>query len=93
MSILRASLIGLGVSVLLIACGTSDKREWMKVNEKYTVQEFRRDYADCSKSGDLDDTCMRGRGWVDVSGREEKPAQQDPRARHVPPPSSSPTRR
>lgn len=61
-----AWLIGLAAALLLTACASSDDREWMKVNERYSVEDFRRDHAACSKSGKLDDACMRRRGWVDV---------------------------
>jgi hypothetical protein len=56
----------------IAGCAESN-REWMKVNDRYTVEEFRRDHADCSKGGRLDDGCMRSRGWVDVSPKGEKP--------------------
>jgi hypothetical protein len=55
----------------LAGCAESS-REWMKVNDRYTVEEFRRDHAECSKGGRLDDACMRSRGWVDVSPKGEK---------------------
>jgi hypothetical protein len=52
----------------LVACESAiDNREWMKINEKYTGEDFRRDVKACSKSGNLDGGCMRSRGWVDVS--------------------------
>jgi hypothetical protein len=38
----------------------------MKVGEAYTTVEFRRDYADCSKTGKLNEDCLRGRGWVEM---------------------------
>jgi hypothetical protein len=59
------------LALALAACSSADdSREWMKVNERYTVQDFRRDHAECSRSGKLDDVCMRNRGWVDVSSRK-----------------------
>ena len=70
------------------ACGSAaDDREWMKVNERYTIQDFRRDHAECTRSGKLDDVCMRNRGWVDVSAR--KAPEQVPlpeRKVYAPPP-------
>ena len=63
---LRAGLLALAIAAL-VACGSTDDREWMKVNEKYSGEDFRRDVKACSTSGRLDDTCMRSRGWVDVS--------------------------
>lgn len=72
----------LGLAVILVAgCATSDDREWMKVNERYTLEEFRRDHKACSKGGKLDDVCMRSRGWVDVSRITEKPPEQPPSQR------------
>lgn len=82
----RTFLAALGLSLLVAACSGTEK-EWMKVSERYTTEEFRRDFSACSKSGKLDETCMRGKGWVDVSpGRAEKPAPQ-PEVRQ---PSSAP---
>lgn len=73
------------VALLAAAGCASDGREWLKPNEKYTTEEFRRDHAACSKSGKLDDTCMRSRGWVAVNpGRVET---RDPRAQELGPPS------
>jgi hypothetical protein len=72
------------ILALLAAGGCAvDERQWMKLNEKYTTEEFRRDHAACLKSGKLDDVCMRSRGWVAVnpSGKAETP--KDPLARDL----------
>lgn len=63
---LTTILLG-SAALVLTACGASDDREWMKVNQKYTKDEFRRDYRECTRKGDLDDACMRQRGWVSVN--------------------------
>ncbi|OGK95650.1 MAG: hypothetical protein A3E31_07490 [Candidatus Rokubacteria bacterium RIFCSPHIGHO2_12_FULL_73_22] len=69
--------IGLAVPLLVVACGRSDNREWMKIDRPYTTAEFRRDYAECSKGGKLDEDCMKRRGWVAVTPpkTEEKPTE------------------
>ncbi len=69
-------------ALLAAGCATDD-RQWMKLSAKYTTEDFRRDHADCSKGGKLDDGCMRGRGWVAVnpSGKAETP--KDPLARDI----------
>jgi hypothetical protein len=73
------------VALLAAAGCASDDREWLKLNQKYTTEEFRRDHAACSKGGKLDDTCMRSRGWVAVNpGKAEV---RDPRAQELGPPS------
>lgn len=63
------------------ACATPEK-QWLKVDQNYTVEEFRRDYAACSRTGTLDEACLRARGWVDV-----KPSRGD-RAAETPPPTN-----
>jgi len=79
------NLIGLGLVVALAGCAADD-REWMKINEKYTTEDFRRDYAACSKSGKLDEECMKHRGWVAVTApkQADKP-YGDPYGRDVGP--------
>jgi hypothetical protein len=73
---LRACLLMLALGALAACASSTENREWMKVDQKYTGEEFRRDVAACSKSGKLDDTCMRARGWVDVSSNKvEKPVE------------------
>jgi hypothetical protein len=71
----QAIAIGLGLAVVLGGCASGDDREWMKINETYTTAEFRRDYAECSRGGKLDEECMKRRGWVAVTAPkgEDKP--------------------
>ena len=79
----------LGLVLGTAACGPADDRQWMKINEKYTTEEFRRDYTECSAKKDLDESCMRSRGWVEVSrsktekDNDPRPAER-PRARSAP---------
>jgi len=74
-------------AVLLAAGCATDDREWMKLSEKYTTEEFRRDHAACSKGGKLDDGCMRGRGWVAVNPAGKSETPKDPYAREIGAPS------
>ena len=72
-----ASALAAASIVLLVGCGATDQREWMKVGQKYTTEEFRKDMRECSKTGKVNDECMRARGWVSVSpGRTPEKAQQ-----------------
>ena len=81
-------LIGLGLATALTGCAADD-REWMKINEKYTTEEFRRDYAACSTSGRLDEECMKARGWVAVAPPKGEPKKEDPLSQ---PPGRGPRR-
>ena len=65
---------------VVTGCAGPSESQWMKVNESYTTAEFQRDHAACSRRGDLDEACMRSRGWVDL-----KPSRGD-RAADTPPP-------
>lgn len=65
MRLYRCAIL-LAVVVAGVACSSGRDVEWMKVNQKYTTAEFRRDYAECEKSGKLDE-CLQGRGWVSVT--------------------------
>jgi hypothetical protein len=73
----------LSLSLLAAAGCVTDTREWMKVSEKYTTEEFRRDHAACSKTGKLDDSCMRARGWVAVNPGAKAETPKDPYAREI----------
>jgi hypothetical protein len=76
-------------ALLAAGCATDD-RQWMKLSDKYTTGDFRRDHADCSKSGKLDDGCMRGRGWVAVSPAGKSETPKDPYAREIGAPATRP---
>ena len=80
-------ILALLVAVPAVGGCVTDEREWMKLNERYTVEDFRRDREACSTKGKLDDTCMRSRGWVAVNpgGKPETP--KDPHARDLQPPA------
>ena len=65
--------------VLMIAgCGGVDERQWLKVDQKYTTEEFRRDHAACTRDGKLDEVCMRSRGWVAVNPMGKGEQKGDP---------------
>jgi hypothetical protein len=66
----------------------TDEREWMKLNERYTVAEFQRDREACMKGGRIDDACMRAKGWVAVNPGGKAETAKDPHARDLQPPSS-----
>ena len=64
---MRNRIVLIAMSIALGACASADDKEWMKVDQKYTAAEFRRDYAACSKGASVNEECMRGKGWVAVS--------------------------
>jgi hypothetical protein len=79
------------VGVVVAGAGCEAEKQWMKVSEPYTTAEFRRDYAECSKSGRLDEDCMRARGWVDMKqskGDRAADTQSSTPQKYSPPPKT-----
>lgn len=67
----------LGVGIVVSSCAM-DEREWMKIDQKYTTAEFRRDLSDCTIKGKLDEDCMKARGWVAVAPPKSEQRKEDP---------------
>ena len=63
----RSSFLLLALVVSATGCATNET-QWYKPGENYTVAEFQRDHAACTKKGELDTACMKQRGWVSLSG-------------------------
>ena len=70
--VMRAFLLCCAVAGLLTGCGSTAK-QWYKPNVEYTVAEFQRDRTACEKNGELDEECLRQRGWVSLSPDKDKP--------------------
>lgn len=69
----------LAVGLPLLAGCAGPEKEWMKINQPYTADEFRRDLAACTRGGELDEGCMRSRGWISVNpGKDNKPVETTP---------------
>ena len=61
------------IILIASACGTATDKQWYKPNVEYTVAEFQRDRTACEKNGELDEECLRQRGWVSLSPDKDKP--------------------
>jgi hypothetical protein len=75
----RVLVLVMGAVLGLAGCAVQERREWMKVGQPYSVEEFRRDHAECSTNDTLNEDCLRKRGWVDVAPKPEKPVTAEPR--------------
>jgi hypothetical protein len=87
-----AALAGLVLAAAVGGCAT-DERQWMKLDGRYTTQDYRRDRATCTKDGKLDDVCMRNLGWVAVNPGTAVETSKDPHARDLLPPAARGDRR
>lgn len=81
-------LLALLAALPVLGGCVTDEREWMKLNERYTVAEFQRDREACMKNGKIDDACMKARGWVAVNPGGKVETSKDPHARDLQPPSA-----
>jgi hypothetical protein len=55
----------------LNACATETEKQWYKPGANYTMAEFHRDEAACTKNKVLDEECMKERGWVALSADKD----------------------
>lgn len=67
------------VALPLAACSLDPEKQWYKPSGTYTSADFDRDTKACTKNRELDETCLKQRGWVPLSGdlvkkQAEKPA-------------------
>jgi hypothetical protein len=64
------SLLALVLILIVSACGPATDKQWYKPNVDYTAADFERDRVDCTpkKTKALDETCMKDRGWLPLSG-------------------------
>jgi len=54
-------------SVVLVGCSSERDRQWYKPGANYTVAEFTRDRDECTKGRELDEQCMKQKGWVPLT--------------------------
>ena len=65
-TVMRRVVLVLALPLVLAGCGGAEK-QWYKPNTNYTVAEFEQDRRACTRQRELDETCMRSRGWVSLS--------------------------
>ena len=68
----RQMFLLLVAALSLVACGGQEK-QWYKANQSYTVAEFQRDQAACTKDRVMDEECLKQRGWIAISADRDKP--------------------
>ena len=54
-------------ALLLTACATEPDKQWYKPGTNYTMADFQRDQAACTKNKVVDEDCLRERGWVAIT--------------------------
>lgn len=79
----RSGLVLLVVaSVVPVGCSSERDRQWYKPGANYTVAEFTRDREECTRNRELDEQCMKQKGWVPLTADRDPskgPAAPNPR--------------
>ena len=66
-------------SFLPVGCSSERDRQWSKPGGNYTTAEFNRDRDECTPKGkELDEQCMKNRGWVPLTSDREPPSSVKP---------------
>jgi hypothetical protein len=60
----------------LAGCARDTATQWYKPGVEYTLQEFKRDQTVCTTGGNLDEACLRERGWVPLSADVSAPPKE-----------------
>ena len=68
----------LAVAAVIAACSSTVDKQWYKPSGDYTVADFQRDRTACEKAGQLDEDCLRQRGWLPLSADKDKPPPPPP---------------
>ena len=73
----RVSFIAIA-ALSLAACMSGPEQQWYKAGGNYTVAEWKRDEAACTKSRVVDEECLKARGWAPLSADPDKPPPPPP---------------
>ena len=65
-------------SLMPAGCSSERDRQWYKPGVNYTVTEFTRDREECTRGRELDEPCMKQRGWVPLTSDREPPSAVKP---------------
>jgi hypothetical protein len=66
-------------SLVPVGCSSERDRQWYKPAANYTTAEFTRDRQECTPKGrELDEQCMKQRGWVPLTSDREEPSSMKP---------------
>ena len=76
------------LSLAAAACESVPERQWYKPASSYTLADFRRDEQACTRNRQLDEECLKARGWVPLSAdvvptkAEPTPTRASPTGRY-----------
>lgn len=78
----RYCLLLIVSSVTLVGCSSEHDRQWYKPGTNYTTAEFNRDRDGCTTKNELNEQCMKEKGWVPLTS--DRPADSGPKAPKTP---------
>jgi PBP1b-binding outer membrane lipoprotein LpoB len=80
MTRMSALAVAFGLALSLGACSSDADKQWYKPAGNYSTAEFDRDSRACTKNRQLDEECLKQRGWVSLSGDIVRKVQEKPPA-------------
>jgi hypothetical protein len=80
--VFRAAHLAIVIALSLAGCATEPDKQWYKPGGNYTMADFENDRKACTKSRELDEACLKQRGWIAVSADKPGPAVKDPPKRY-----------
>ena len=64
---MKRSILLLAIFGFFLAGCATEEKQWYKPGVNYTMAEFQRDQAACTKGQAVDEDCLRARGWVTLT--------------------------
>ena len=64
-------------SLAATACESVPEKQWYKPGGSYTLADFRSDEQACTRDRQLDEECLKARGWVPLSA-DVAPTKAEP---------------
>jgi hypothetical protein len=71
-AVIRGILLVAATALSVSACASGPERQWYKPGGNYSVAEFQRDQAACTKNREVDEECLKTRGWIPISADKDK---------------------
>ena len=62
-----ARVLLLALLVLPLGACSTEEKQWYKPGGNYTMAEFQKDEASCTKNKVLDEDCLKNLGWIQLS--------------------------
>jgi hypothetical protein len=81
-AVFRSVHLAFVLALAVAGCASEPDKQWYKPGGSYTMADFESDRKACTKSRELDEACLKQRGWIAVSPDKSGPTVKDPPKRY-----------